>query len=145
MFNYAESLIELGEDAEARNWLNRIRFRAGMPAITEAGEALKQRFRNEKRIEMAYEEMRFHDTRRWMIAAETLGRKVKYIDIVGTLKPGATAPTPYRKDKTKFNYTYTPVENNTLENRAWSDKMYYRPLTLGETQRNTGLTQNPGF
>jgi hypothetical protein len=145
MFNYAEALIELGDDAEARNWLNRIRFRAGMPAITEAGNALKQRFRNEKRIEMAYEEMRFHDTRRWMIAPETLGRKVKYIDIVGTLKPGAVAPTPYRKDKTKFNYVYTPIENNTLENRVWNDKMYYRPLTLGETQRNTGLTQNPGF
>jgi hypothetical protein len=145
MFNYAEALIELGDDAEARNWLNRIRFRAGMPAITEAGNALKQRFRNEKRIEMAYEEMRFHDTRRWMIAPETLGRKVKYIDIVGTLKPGAVAPTPYRKDKTKFNYVYTPIENNTLENRVWNDKMYYRPLTLGETQRNSGLTQNPGF
>jgi hypothetical protein len=145
MFNYAEALIELGEDAEARNWLNRIRFRAGMPALTEAGDALKQRFRNEKRIEMAYEEMRFHDTRRWMIAPQTLGRKVQYINIVGTLKPGATAPAPYRKDKTKFDYTYTPIENNTLENRAWNDKMYYRPLTLGETQRNSGLTQNPGF
>jgi hypothetical protein len=145
MFNYAETLIELGDDAEARNWLNRIRFRAGMPAITESGDALRQRFRNEKRIEMAYEEMRFHDTRRWMIAPQTLGRKVQYIEIVGTLKPGATAPTPYQKDKTKFDYVYKPFENNTLENRAWNDKMYYRPLTLGETQRNKGLVQNPGF
>jgi hypothetical protein len=94
---------------------------------------------------MAYEEMRYHDTRRWMISPETLGRKVKYIDIVGTLKPGASAPVPYRKDKTKFDYIYTPVENNTLENRVWNDKMYYRPLTLGETQRNSVLVQNPGF
>jgi hypothetical protein len=146
IFNYAEALIELGEDTEARNWLNRIRFRAGMPALTESGEALKQRFRNEKRIEMAYEEMRYHDTRRWMIAPQTLGRKVKYIDIVGTLKPGATAPVPYRKDKTKFDYTYTPVENNTLENRVWSDKMYYRPVRLEEVQRNKALEQNnPGY
>jgi hypothetical protein len=145
IFNYAEASLELGEDAEARSWLNKIRFRAGMPALTESGEALKQRFRNEKRIEMAYEEMRYHDTRRWMIAAQTLGRKVQYIDIEGRLKPGATAPTLYRKDKTKFDYTYTPIENNTLENRVWNDKMYYRPLTLGETQRNSLLVQNAGY
>jgi hypothetical protein len=145
IFNYVEANIELGDETEARNWLNKIRFRAGMPAITESGDALRQRFRNEKRIEMAYEEMRYHDTRRWMIAPQTLGRKVQYIDIVGTLKPGAVAPTPYRKDKTKFDYVYTPIENNTLENRVWNDKMYYRPLTLGETQRNNILVQNPGF
>ncbi len=145
IFNYVEASIELGLDAEARDWLNKIRFRAGMPAITAAGEALKQRFRNEKRIEMAYEELRYHDARRWMIAPQVFGRKAKYIDIVGTLKPGASAPTPYRKDKTKFDYTYTPVENNTLENRVWVDKMYFRPLTLGETQRNSALVQNPGY
>jgi hypothetical protein len=145
IFNYVEASIELGEDAEARDWLNKIRFRAGMPALTVAGEALKERFRNEKRIEMAYEEQRYHDARRWMIAPQVFGRKAQYITIVGTLKPGASAPTPYRKDKTKFDYTYTPIENNTLENRVWTDKMYYRPLTLAETQRNSGLVQNPGF
>src|SRR5690606_4492761 len=58
VFNDAEACIELGQDAEARTWLNRIRFRAGMTAITESGDALRQRFRNEKRIEMAYEEQR---------------------------------------------------------------------------------------
>ncbi|MBA4139570.1 MAG: RagB/SusD family nutrient uptake outer membrane protein, partial [Segetibacter sp.] len=145
IFNYVEASIELGEDAEARDWLNKIRFRAGMPALTVAGEALKERFRNEKRIEMAYEEQRYHDARRWMIAPQVFSRKAQYIAIVGTLKPGASAPTPYRKDKTKFDYTYTPIENNTLENRVWTDKMYYRPLTLAETQRNSGLVQNPGF
>lgn len=145
MFNYAEALIELGEEAEARTWLNKIRFRAGMPAITDAGDALKERFRNEKRIEMAYEEMRYHDTRRWMIAPETLGRKVQYIEVVGTLKAGVTAPVPYRKDKTKFDYTYTPRVNNSLENRVWNDKLYFRPISLGETQRNSLLVQNPGY
>jgi len=145
IFNYVEASIELGEYAEARDWLNKIRFRAGMPALTVSGEALKERFRNEKRIEMAYEEQRYHDARRWMIAPQVFNRKAKYIDIVGTLKPGATAPAPYRKDKTKFDYTYTPIENNTLENRVWMDKMYFRPLTLAETQRNSVLVQNPGF
>ncbi len=147
IFNYAEALIELSEDGEARSWLNKIRFRAGMPALTESGDALRQHFRNEKRIEMAYEEQRYFDARRWMIAPQTLGRKVQYIDIVGTLKSGATAPVPYRKDKTKFDYTYTPVENTSLENRKWDDRMYYRPITLTETQRNNKLagSNNPGY
>ena len=116
-----------------------------MPAITESGAALKQRLINEKRVEMMMEELRFHDTRRWMIAPTTLGRKVQYIDIVGRLKAGATAPAPYRKDKTKFDYTYTPIVNNSLENRTWLDKMYYRPIALGEVQRNNKLVQNPGY
>ncbi|RYY81119.1 MAG: RagB/SusD family nutrient uptake outer membrane protein, partial [Chitinophagaceae bacterium] len=112
MFNYIEASIELGEEAEAKTWLNRIRFRAGMPAITESGDALKQRYRNERRIEMAFEEQRYFDARRWMIPAATIGRKTRYINVEGRLKPGATAPEPYRKDKTKFDYTYTPVVNN---------------------------------
>ncbi|HEY0109243.1 MAG TPA: RagB/SusD family nutrient uptake outer membrane protein, partial [Fibrella sp.] len=64
LFNYAEACIELGEDAEARTWLNKVRFRAGMPALTETGAALKERYRNERRVEMAFEEQRYHDARR---------------------------------------------------------------------------------
>ena len=145
IFNFTEALIELGEFAEAQMWLNKIRFRAGMPAIEQTGEALKQLYRNERRIEMSYEEQRYHDARRWMIAPQTLGRKTTYIIVEGKLKAGATAPIPYRKDKSKFDYTYTPVINNDLENRTWLDKMYFRPLTLGETQRNDKLVQNPGY
>ena len=126
-------------------WLNKIRFRAGMPAVTETGDALRQRYRMEKRIEMAFEEQRLFDTRRWMIAAQTLGRKTTYIQIEGVLKAGATLLVPYRKDKTKFDYTYLPVVNNSLENRVWMDKAYYRPIRLDETQRNNLLIQNPGY
>ena len=145
IFNYVEALIELGDDATARTWLNKIRFRAGMPAITESGTALRDRYRNERRIEMALEEQRFFDARRWMIAPQTLGRKTTYIQVEGRLKAGATAPVPYRRDPTKFDYVYKPVVNNDLENRVWVDKMYYRPISLGETQRNKLLVQNPGY
>ncbi len=145
IFNYAEACIELGQDAEALTWLNKIRFRVGMPALTETGEALRQRYRNERRTEMAYEEQRFFDARRWMIAPQTLGRKTTYIQVEGRLKPGAAAPVPYRKDRTKFDYIYMPVINNDLENRVWVDKMYYRPITLAEVQRNKLLVQNPGY
>ena len=145
LFNYAEACIELGEDAEAKTWLNKVRFRAGMPALTETGAALKERYRNERRIEMAFEEQRYHDARRWMIAPTTLGRKVGWISITGTLKPGKTVTT-YKYDPTNYNYSYKLVEGDPgKENRAWSDKMYFLPINRDEMNRNNKLQQNPGY
>ena len=145
VMNYIEACIELGENTEAQTWLNKIRFRAGMPAVTETGAALKERYRNERRVELAYEDQRYHDCRRWMIAPTTLGRKLVYIDVVGTLKPGATPSSPYKRDETKYNYTYTPLEVNSQESRRWDDKMYFRPIPLDEMNTNLKLIQNPGY
>jgi hypothetical protein len=145
VLNYVEASIELGQEDVAKTWLNKIRFRAGMPAITLSGVALRDEYRNERRIEMAYEEQRYHDARRWMIAPATLGRKLVYMSVTGMLKGGATAPSPYRRDETKYNYTYLPVEDNSLENRQWVDKMYFRPISRDEVNKNSKLVQNPGY
>jgi len=145
VLNYVEACIELGEETEAQNWLNKIRFRAGMPAVTETGDALRQKYRNERRVELAYEEHRYHDARRWMIASTTLGRKLRFVNVVGKLKPGALAPSPYRYDETLYNYTYSTYEDNSLENRTWNDKMYFRPISRDETTKNNKLVQNPGY
>lgn len=37
---------------------------------TESGTALRDRYRNERRIEMVYEDQRFFDVRRWMIGPQ---------------------------------------------------------------------------
>lgn len=143
--NYVEASLALGNETEAKTWLNRIRFRAGMPAVTDAGAALVARYRNERRIELAYEEHRYHDARRWMIAPSTVGRGIKAIKVTATLKPGKTALVPYRFDKTVYNYTYTVVDNTENETRVWKDKMYFRPISRDEVNRNTKLVQNPGY
>lgn len=145
VLNYVEALIELGEDEEARTWLNKIRFRAGMPAITESGDALMERYRNERRIELVYEEHRYHDVRRWMIPAETVGRGVKSIHIEATLKGGQTPHVPYRYDPAKYTYEYTVEDNTSNEVRTWVDKMYFRPIPRNEVNINTALVQNPGY
>jgi hypothetical protein len=145
VLNYVEACIELGEDAEARAWLNKVRFRSGMPAVTESGNALRLRYRNERRIEMAFEEQRYHDARRWMIAPTTLGNKVQVINVIGTLKPGKTVSL-YRYDPTSYDYQYKVVPMDPgKENRAWADKMYFLPIHRDEMNRNKNLVQNPGY
>ncbi|WP_130274253.1 RagB/SusD family nutrient uptake outer membrane protein [Cecembia calidifontis] len=145
VLNYVEACIELGEFEEARNWLNKVRFRAGMPAITSSGDQLRLDYRNERRVEMAYEEQRYYDARRWMIAPETLGRKANGIQIRGTLKPGRVNNL-YRYDPELYDYTYTLIEIDPgKENRMWLDKMYWMPISFDEMNRNSLLIQNPGY
>lgn len=146
VFNYIEASIELGELGNATNWLNKIRFRAGMPAVTATDQAgLREVYRHERRIEMAYEEQRYHDTRRWLIAGETLGRKVTYIKVTGKFKPGKTMSAPYHYDPTVYDYTYSPVVENAQENRSWDNKLYFRPFSRDEVNKNNLLEQNPGY
>ncbi len=142
---YAEAANETGDDAEARKWVNLVRFRVGMPAVTESGDALRQRIRNERRIELAYEEHRYHDARRWLIAPTTVGRGIKQIRVDAKLKSGVSPNVPYRFDKSKYNYTYSVQDNTENETRKWNDKMYYRVITKDEISRNDKLVQNPGY
>lgn len=145
VLNYVEACIELGDEGEARTWLNKIRYRVGMPKVEDSGNALKQRYRNERRVELAYEEHRYFDARRWMIAPETLGRKATTIKIEGKLKPGKQV-SMYKYDKDNYNYIYTVnTIDPGIENRNWNDKMYFTSFHRDEINRNTELEQNPGY
>ncbi len=125
LLNYAEACIELGEESEAKTYLNMIRKRAGMPDITLSGSALKDEYRNERKIEMAFEEQRFFDVRRWMIAPQVY--------------------TPARGVEIKRylngNITYTPIDN--LEPREFKNNWYLFPISISEVQKNPKLVQNP--
>lgn len=145
VFNYVEACIGLNQEQEAREWLNKIRFRAGLPATNASGDDLWEEFINEKRKEMVHEEQRYYDARRWMIAPQTLGRQPQGISIFGRLKPGQQLSV-YRYDPEYYDYTYN-VFNIDIgkENRLWLDKMYWMPIHFDEMQRNGSLVQNPGY
>ena len=145
VLNYVEASIELGQEDEARTWMNKIRFRVGMPAVTDTGEDLKARYRNERRIELAFEEHRYHDARRWLIASETLGRGIQVMNITAKLKAGKPPIVPYKHDKSVYDYTYEVQNNTELENRTWKNKMYYRPISRDEINKNELLVQNPEY
>src|SRR5437016_4254826 len=111
LLNYAEASIELNEVADALAALNQIRRRAGMPDLA-AGPNLRDEYRNERRIEMAFEEQRFFDVRRWMVAPQVLSKPAGGINISLT---GAN-----RLDRSTWtNYRY---QTDTVQDRAWSNK-----------------------
>lgn len=141
LLNYAEACIELGEEGEALTYLNMIRKRAGQPDITASGEELKEAYRHERRIEMAYEDQRFWDVRRWMIGPEAYQQThrvdIRYVqdDATNYRQPdGSTWGTP----------TYAEAET-AGDARAWDDKCYFFPIYRDETNKNPLLVQNPGY
>lgn len=137
LLNYAEASIELGEEVDARNALNQIRRRAGMPEFdaTVTGQELEDQYRYERRIELAFEEHRFFDIRRWMIAPDVMNEDAGGIII--------TAEATDRADRSTYtNYNY---ELMTYQNRSWDDKMYFYPISQDEMNRNSELVQNPGY
>ena len=71
--NFAEAACEASRLVEAKAAVDAIRLRAGMPQLPDglSQEQLRQRIRNERRIELAFEEHRFFDVRRWKILNET--------------------------------------------------------------------------
>jgi hypothetical protein len=145
VLNYAEACMALGQEAEAKTWINRVRFRVGMPAITETGAALAARYQNERNIEMLFEEQRFYDVRRWMTAPTALGKQAQIIIITGKLKPGKSVTT-YKYSKDNYTYSYSVQDLGTgKENRKWADKIYFLPISRDEINRNNKLVQNPGY
>lgn len=132
LLNYVEACLELGEEAEAKQYLNMIRGRAGMPNIAEdeTGEALMNHYRKERMIELSFEDHRYFDIRRWMIAPDVI-----------TNAQGIDIRYPYGSDTP----VYTVLEN--VQGRSWSsdNKLYFLPILLDELNRNDLLIQNPGY
>ncbi|MGE5406076.1 MAG: RagB/SusD family nutrient uptake outer membrane protein [Methanosarcina sp.] len=133
LLNYAEACIELGQDDEAKLYLNMIRKRAGVPNITETGAALKTRYRHERRIELAFEEQRFYDVRRWVIGAQAY-HPIKYVEVI------------YKMNTTDHTTATVPtITPKALETWVWQDKAYFFPILRDEMSKNDMLIQNPGY
>lgn len=108
-------------------FLNMLRDRADMPHITETGDALVQRYRNERRIEMAFEQSRYFDVRRWLIG-EDVYTNTKGI-VISEFSDGSVE--------------YSTQEVGQV--RGWDDRTNLLPILQDEMNRNTALIQNPGY
>lgn len=129
LLNYAEACIELDDEDEAKTYINMIRNRAGMPDIpaSETGDVLRDHYRNERKVELAYEQNRYFDIRRWMIAPDVI-ENVEGIRIEYPFGGG--------------DPSYQVIE---VQDRGWLNKSYFLPILLDELNRNNLLIQNPGY
>lgn len=133
LLNYAEALNEAqGPVADVYKSVNQIRKRAGMPdlptGLTQV--QMRERIRNERRVELCFEEYRFFDVRRWKLGKEYFGKPVTGMRIT----PGANGALTYERFL---------VENRVFDDTK--DKMYRFPFPQSELNRANKLTQNPGW
>ena len=132
--NYAEAMFELGNESEARLYINKIRERARggnpnvLPDITVSGEALRAKIQHERRIELAFEDHRYFDVRRWKIADVTENKPARRMVIV--------------RDDATLEKTYTI---SVLQERKFFPQHYLMPISRTEIQRAPQIEQNPGY
>lgn len=134
--NLAEAMNEAyGPDGDpdgigmtATEAVNIIRNRAGMPNFPSGltKEQFRSKLQNERRVELAFENHRFWDVRRWKIGPQTLGEQLRGVIIE-------------KVDDTTFNYIPKVVES-----RVFEDKMYLYPIPYTETVK-ANLEQNEGW
>lgn len=127
--NYAEALNESSAGhTDIKKYVDLVRNRSGiaMPALPAglSQSAMRERIRNERRVEMAFEDHRGWDVRRWMQGPEYLGTPLRGVEII----------------KNGLNFVYKPVK---VEDRVFSPKMYLYPIPQNEINTSSGLVQNP--
>ena len=127
--NYAEAMYQLGGEDVAREYVNKIRQRpsVNMPPITESGDALYKRIQHERRIELAFEEFRYFDVRRWKVAMDIENLPLRGVEVS-------------KKSDGSFTYNYY-----NLGERKFEEKMYWHPIPRTEIERDPALVQNPGY
>lgn len=135
LLNYAEAMNEAygPENAStlgvtALQAVNQVRARAGMPNFP-AGmtrESFRQKLRNERMVELAFEDHRFWDIRRWKIGSQTTD--IYQMEIT---RPSPTAPLVFTK--------------KLLEVRPFEERMNFYPIPQIEINKNSNLVQNPNW
>jgi len=145
----AEAMNEAyGPDADpdglgytALECINKVRLKAGMPAITDPGDALafRERIRNERRIELSYEYHRWFDIRRWMLFDDLFDETYPIKGMASTLE--ATDGTDNQENWT-FSYEEIDIQNSL---RGYSLRNYWYPIPQSHMDRLYNIQQNPGW
>lgn len=130
--NYAEALNESSPgSADIAKYVNLIRTRAGVPPIatTLTQDQMRIAIRKERRVELAFENVRYFDTRRWKIAEQTDGGPMHSMNI--NAGSNLTDPTFYQR--------------TVFETRVFQKKHYLWPIPQSEINIDKNLIQNTGW
>ena len=104
---------------------------------------LRQAYRHERRIELAFEDHRFWDVRRWLIG-EVAYKQTSAVDV--RYNATETSVPSYRKaDGSTYGAPVFAKKDTPGDSRAWNKKIYFFPIMRDEMNKNTLLIQNPGY
>ncbi|QPH40907.1 RagB/SusD family nutrient uptake outer membrane protein [Pedobacter endophyticus] len=142
LLNATEAAFELGKTAEALGYINQVRERAGFPANslkTLSNDVIRKEFQ----VEMAFEEQRYWDLKRWRIAHEVYnGNRQSPNTLVNAL-------WPYRvvrpSDPTKHNkYVFVKrVAPRFTQPRLFRLGNYYSAVPQNVINANSLIVKNP--
>lgn len=134
LLNYAEAAAEANHLSEAKTAVDEVRARVGMPSLpsTLSQSELVLRIRNERRVELAFEEHRYFDVRRYTSPSGDLSKTDKWITAMN-IKIDSSKTTGY-------SYTRVAIGDNPRE--CWRNKDLLLPIPLDEASRLEYLTGN---
>lgn len=121
LLNKAEAAFRLNKPGEAREVMNEVRERVNLPPRSSSGEQWFNDYRNERKVELAYEGHLFWDMRRWRLA------HIEYND--------------YRCHGFRItgdNYEYIDVD---YQDRKFSTRNYILPIPDAELANNSLIEQ----
>jgi hypothetical protein len=129
---YGPDVVPPGSTLSARAAVNLIRERPSvdMPDLPAglSQSQMRDAIRYERRVELAFEEHRFYDVRRWKIADVTENKPAGGITVI----------------KNGSNFTYSPKV--ALDGRHFETKHYWLPIPRAEIQAsNNKIQQNSGY
>ena len=130
---YGPTAAPQGYAMDAITALNFVRMRAAvnMPFVMTNDEAeLRALIIRERQVELAFEDHRFWDIRRWKLIDDTNPNKITE-DIYGVKITNNAGAYSYAVEK--------------VDDRFWDNKMYLYPFPYNETKINPNLGQNPGW
>jgi len=138
ILDFAEAAAEADQLTEATDAVNEIRTRAGMPVLPVLPkEELLRRIRNERRVELALEENRYFDVRRWTQPGGDLSKTDRWIT-------GADI-----KRNADGSYTYGRRSVRATERSCYTNKFLWVPVPIDEANRLLSITgqnwQTPGW
>ena len=133
LLNKAEACYRKGDTEGANAAVKAIRSRVGLPYTNKSGDALWKAIRQERRVELAFEDHWYWDLRRWKEAAEDWPVGLNNYQVHG-LKIESTAVAG------QYKYTYVSVDDR---DRNFPAKMYRFPLPDGELNSNPLVNQYP--
>ena len=137
--NAAEAAFELGLSGEALGYLNTLRARAGVAPLTSL---TRDRIRNERWVELAFEDHRVWDLRRWRIAHELWdGNRQTPTANVYALFPYRIV-RPGHPDNNKYVFDKFMSDRQTAA-RYFRVGNYYSEISQSVRDNNPKIVRNP--